>query len=210
MYARRTVTKAAPEQVEKAREVVNNWLIPKAKELPGFAGGYWLIDPVTGEGLTFTFFDTKENLDASAAQAQQIRTGVASQIGATVQEVEQYEVGVDTGQKVHRGATHARVLNVEGDQAAIGQARQMIKERVVPGVRNFPGFVGGFWLFDDEAGKGVGVTLFDSAENLQASREPAAAMRQQSVAGQTGSKFGEFKEYEVLTRAETPAGVAAG
>ena len=66
MYARRTVTKAAPEQAEKAKEVVENSLIPNAKQLPGFAGGYWLIDRATGEALTFTFFDTKENLEASA------------------------------------------------------------------------------------------------------------------------------------------------
>ena len=210
MYARRTVTKAAPEQVEKAREVVNTWLIPKAKELPGFAGGYWLIDPASGEALTFTFFDTKENLDASAAQAEQIRTGATSEIGATVQEVGQFEVGVDTGQKVHRGATHARVLNIEGDPAAVDQAKQMITERVVPTVRDFPGFLGGFWLFDRESGKAVGVTLFDSAENLSATRDQAAGLRAQGAATQTGSKFGEFKEYEVLTRAETPAGVGAG
>jgi antibiotic biosynthesis monooxygenase (ABM) superfamily enzyme len=208
MYARRTVTKAAPEQAEKAKEVVENSLIPKARQLPGFAGGYWLIDRATGEALTFTFFDTKENLEASAAQAEQLRTGVASEIGATVQEVGGFEVGVDTGQKVHRGATHARVLNFEGDPAAIDQAKQMISERVVPAVRNFPGFLGGFWLFDREAGKGVGVTLFDSAENLKASREAAAGVRAQGQS-QTGGRFSEFKEYEVLTKAETPAGVGA-
>ena len=209
MYARRTVTKAAPEQAEKAKEVLENSLIPKAKQLPGFAGGYWLIDRASGEALTFTFFDTKENLEASAAQAEQLRTGVASEIGATVQEVGGFEVGVDTGQKVHRGATHARVLNFEGDPAAIDQAKQMISERVVPAVRNFPGFLGGFWLFDREAGKGVGVTLFDSAENLKASREAAAGVRAQGVS-QTGGRFSEFREYEVLTKAETPAGVGAG
>ena len=209
MYARRTVTKAAPEQAEKAKEVIENSLIPRAKDLPGFAGGYWLIDPATGEGLAFTFFDTKENLEESAAQAQKLRNETTSSIGADVVEVGHFEVGVDTGQKVHRGATHARVLNVEGDKASIDQARQMIKERVVPAARSFPGFVGGFWLFDDEAGKVVGVTLFDSAENLKASREKAAGLRTQSAA-QTGGRFSEFKEYEVLTRAETPAGVGAG
>jgi hypothetical protein len=210
MYARRTVTKAAPEQAEKAKEVMENSLIPKAKQLPGFAGGYWLIDRASGEGLTFTFFDTKENLEASAAQAKEIRAGAASEIGATVQEVGQFEVGVDTGQKVHRGATYARVLNVEGDRETVERAKQMIMERVVPAARNFPGFVGGFWLFDADAGKVVGVTLFDSAENLAASREQAAGLRAQSQAAQPGGKFAEFKEYEVLTRAETPAGVGAG
>jgi hypothetical protein len=210
MYARRTVTQGRPEQVDKAREVVETSLIPKAKDLRGFAGGYWLIDPATGEGLTFTFFDTKENLEASAAQAEKLRNDATGAIGATVQEVGQFEVGVDTGQKVHRGATHARVLNVEGDRASVEQAKQMIKERVVPAALNFPGFVGGFWLVDADAGKVVGVTLYDSAENLAASREPAAGLRTQSAAAQPGAKFSEFKEYEVLTRAETPAGVAAG
>jgi hypothetical protein len=208
MYARRTVTKAAPEQADKAKEVIETSLLPKAKDLPGFSGGYWLIDRATGEGLTFTFFDTKENLEASAAQAGQLRSNVARDIGAEVVEVGHFEVAADTGQRVHRGASHARVLGFEGDPARLAEGIQMIKERVIPVVRTFPGFVGGFWLLDNENGKGVGVTLFDSAASLAASRDQAAQVRKQAVEQMPGA-VGEFAEYEVFVRAETPAAVSA-
>jgi hypothetical protein len=208
MYARRTVTKAAPEQADKAKEVIEGSLIPKAEDLPGFSGGYWLIDRATGEGLTFTFFDTKENLEASAAQAGQLRSNVARDIGAEVVEVGHFEVAADTGQKVHRGASHARVLSFEGEPPRLAEGIQMIKERVIPMVRTFPGFVGGFWLLDNENGKGVGVTLFDSAASLAASRDQAAQVRKQAVEHMPGA-VGEFSEYEVLARAETPTAVSA-
>jgi hypothetical protein len=54
----------------------------------------------------------------------------------------------------------------------------------------------------------VGVTLFDSAANLAASRGQAAQLRTQSAA-QIGAAFDDFAEYEVLARAETPAKVAS-
>ena len=209
MHARRTVTKAPPEQAEKAKQVIETSLLPRAKELPGFGGGYWLINRATGEGLAFTFFDTKENLEASAAPAEQLRSSAVRDIGAEVVEVGHFEVAADTGQKVHRAASHARVLQVEADPGQVDEGIAMIKERVIPGVRSFPGFVGGFWLADRAKGTVVGVTLFDSAANLAASRDQAARMRAQS-AEQLKAAFGEFAEYEVLTRAETPTRVTAG
>jgi hypothetical protein len=209
MQARRTVTKAPPEQADKAKDIIETSLLPKAKDLPGFSGGYWLIDRATGQGLTFTFFDTKENLEASAARAGQLRSDAMRDIGAELVEVGHFEVAADTGQKVHRGASHARVLNFEGDPARLGEGIKMIQERVIPAVRGLPGFVGGFWLADREKGKGVGVTLFDSAASLAASRDQAAKIRAQT-AGQMPGTVGEFTEYEVLARAETPARVSAG
>src|ERR1700730_12398218 len=209
MHARKTTVKASPEQASRAKEVIESTVIPGAKQLRGFKGGYWLLDRETGEGVTFTFFDSKESLQASAETAARLRGQAVSDLAGSITGVEEYEVGVDTGQKVHRDATHARVLHFEGDPANADNALKMIEERVVPGVRGFPGFLGGFWLIDRDAGKRIGVTLFDSEENLKASRAPADAMRQQSGA-QLGGKFREFAEYEVVARAEAPQTVGAG
>jgi len=209
MHARKTMVKGSPEMAEQAKQVIDSHVIPKAKELHGFRGGYWLIDRKAGETMSFTFFDTKQDLDASEDAAAQLRnSGVAQIQGANVAGVSNYEVGLSTGEKVHDRASHARVLSFEGDPKDVDRALKMIEDNVVPALKQVPGFVGGFWLVDRDAGTGMGVTLFDSEASIAASRERAAGLRAQT-AERMGGKVGEFREYEVLTRAATPAGAAA-
>lgn len=205
MHARRTKTKASPENLEKAKQVIEGAVIPASKELAGFKGGYWLADRGTGEGIGFTFYDTKENLQASAAKANQVRGDAVRDIGADLISVDEFEVVLDTGPRVHRTASHARVAEFEGDPNRIDEAVKLLETNVLPNVRNLPGFQGGFWIIDRASGKGAGVTLFDSSASLAANREAANAIRERTAAQMPG-KVGEFKEYEVLTRAEAPTG----
>ena len=109
MHARKTMIQGSPEQVEQARQVIESHVIPKAKEMRGFRGGYWLTDRKAGGTLSFTFFDTKDDLEASEEAAAQLRSsGVAQIQGASVAGVSTYEVGLSTGEKVHDRASHAR------------------------------------------------------------------------------------------------------
>jgi hypothetical protein len=163
------------------------------------------MDLTTGEGLAFTFFDTKENLEASAAQAGQLRTFAARNIGAEMTHVGHFEVATDTGQKVHRRASHARVLNFQSDPARLDDVIEMIPAKLVSaGVSAFGISIGGFWLADRENGSGVRVTLFDSAANLAASRDHVAHLRAESAVQMPGA-LSEFAEYDVVALEETLA-----
>src|SRR5207302_9661099 len=95
------------------------------------------------------------------------------QIGADVVSVEEYEVVADTGQKVHKDASHVRVAQFEFGPAKIEDGISMLKQFVLPNAQKLPGSVGGFWLADRASGKGVGVTLFDSKENVVATSQQA-------------------------------------
>lgn len=208
MHARHSRIKTPPDRVDQAKEVVEKSVVPRLHDVQGFAGGYWMIDRATGDGAVFTFFDSKQNLEASADTANRVRQDALREIGGEALGIEHYEVGRDTGQKIHRGASHARVVNIQGDPADADRGPQMIEERVIPALRNFPGFVGGFWLVDRDSGKGVGVTLFDSAENLSASRPQAEQLRE-GTRQQLKGTVGEFREYEIFARAEAPTAVGA-
>lgn len=102
MHARKTTTKSSPDKVDEATRVVEAQVIPAAQKLPGFLGGYWLADRETGEGIAVTFFDTKDNLDATSQSAGEIRSSAIQAIGADVVGVENLEVVMSTGDKVHR------------------------------------------------------------------------------------------------------------
>ena len=109
-----------------AREYIELGLVSRGRNLPGFSGGYWLMNPATGDGLAFTFFDTVANLEASAAQAGRLRGDASRNIGAEMAAVAHFEVAADTDQKVHRQASHARVLNFEGDPARLDDIIEMV------------------------------------------------------------------------------------
>jgi len=209
MYARRTRTKASPDQVDAVRQAIESRTAPLASGLPGYRGGYWLIDRETGEGDTFGFYDSQENLDASRAGAAELRDSAVQSVGGQVLGVDEFEVTADTGQKVHRTATHARVTELEGDPARWDDALRVVRDAVIPAVQNFAGFVGGFWLGQRETGRGVAVTLFDSAGSIAASRDTAGAIRSRAAA-EAGSTIGSIREYEILARVEAPAGAGAG
>jgi hypothetical protein len=204
MYARRTASRLPPELASTAKEFIETGLVSKGRNLPGFSGGYWLMDPNTGEGLAFTFFDTKENLERSAAQATQLRGFAARNIGAQMSDVEHFEVAADTGKKVHRRASHARVLNFDGPGARLDEVITMIPEKLMPAVGAAADSIGGFWLTNREHGRGVRVTLFDSSANLAASRDRAEQLRTQSSALVAGT-FSQFAEYEIVALEEAPA-----
>jgi len=203
MYARRTTTKAAPEQRETARRVIEE-VIPSIQGLPGFRGGYWLSDAETGAGLTFTFFDSEEHLAESADIAAKVRAEATQEIGAQILAVDEFEVAVHTGDKVHRSAACARVATLQGQSGRIDEVITTIQDVVLPAAKQLPGFLGGFWLVDRATTQGVGVTLFDSAENIAASRDTANQIRDRAAV-QAGAQVSQFAEYEVLARAKPPA-----
>ena len=209
MYARRSITKGPTDQIEAARQRIESEALPRVKQFAGYRGGYWLVDRETGEGVTIGFYETKESLDASRAIASQLRDSAVQSLGGQVVAVDEFEVTADTGQKVHRSASHARLTEVSGNPADFDQAVRVIKDSVIPAARSLPGFVGGFWLGDRDTGKGLAVTLFDSAENIAVTRQTASGIRSRA-AEDARSTIGSVREYEILVRAETPMGVAAG
>ncbi len=73
---------------------------------------------------------------------------------------------------------HALVFNVTIKDRA--QAEQVLKERIVPGVSQMPGFVAGYWLRPEHGNQGLSVAVFESeeaaraaAENVRAAAPPA-------------------------------------
>lgn len=62
--------------------------------------------------------------------------------------------------------------------------------------RQIPGNQGAFLLIDRRAGKGIGVTLWESEQAMTDSREQAEQLRQQAVE-QAGGRIESVEEYEV-------------
>jgi hypothetical protein len=80
------------EQLENLIKYTNQTVIPAAKKLQGFKGGYWLGDRKNGKGFALTFFESESALRASEDASARLRSDAVKQTGATMTSVERYEV----------------------------------------------------------------------------------------------------------------------
>jgi hypothetical protein len=211
MHTRVTSFKGSPDRYDEAVEVLKQQTIPaiQAQKFPGFMGGYWLGDRQSGKGKAVTFFESAEALAGSRAAVQKIREEASQAAQAEIQSVEEYEVFLNTGEKVHRDANAARVITGRVDAARVDQFAQRLRDEVIPKLRDVTGFQGGLWAADRASGKIVGMTLYDTTANLAGSRELAKQMIQETSQA-AGVEVADVEEVEVTARAETPAGAAAG
>jgi heme-degrading monooxygenase HmoA len=75
----------------------------------------------------------------------------------------------------------ARVTYVEGPADRLGDAEKNIRDVLIPAVSKLAGFKGGLWLNDRSSGKGLGVTLWESAQAMQASEAMGERLREESA-----------------------------
>ena len=82
-----------------------------------------------------------------------------------------------------------------------GQANEVygtIADRVAPALRSIPGFAGHLNLFDEVSGRGVSITLFETATQAEAAASFGAAGELSAAAEALGVAFDGATTYEVL------------
>ena len=92
MHARVTHFKGEPTKVDEGIRRIKEIVVPGAKKLPGFKGGYWFLDRKTGKGFGVTLFESEEAVRLSEDAAIQMREQAASTGATEITAVERYEV----------------------------------------------------------------------------------------------------------------------
>ena len=95
MFARVSTFQGPPEAAEDGIRAVREQVLPAARNMPGFRGLLALIDRSTGKSLGVTLWATEEDMRASEAAADRLRSSSAQSGGGQVVSVERYEVAVD-------------------------------------------------------------------------------------------------------------------
>jgi heme-degrading monooxygenase HmoA len=87
------------------------------ERIEGFSHAYFLVSRESGKGLSVTFWDSEDDLFASSEIAAELRTRASQDAGATIESVEEYDVGLFTSSpetvdgrtyRHHRWGTGAR------------------------------------------------------------------------------------------------------
>lgn len=94
MYARVTTLEGPPEKIDDATRHVQENLLPELRQMDGFEGFIALGDRQSGKVLGVVLWESEEALRASEEAASRLRGGTADATGATVADVDRYEVTV--------------------------------------------------------------------------------------------------------------------
>ena len=76
---------------------------------------------------------------------------------------------------------YARHVTVHGSPDRVDQAVQSVRDDVLPVLRECAGYKGQLLLVDRAKGEAIGISLWDTEENMKASEEKVAAARQQTA-----------------------------
>ncbi len=99
MWVRMSIFQGAPdqskEQVEQNNKMIQETVLPSARQMEGFKGVLSLGDRKSGKGISLTFWETEEAMKASEESANQLRQKAADQTAEQVAGVERYEVYIN-------------------------------------------------------------------------------------------------------------------
>ena len=81
-----------PTSREEGVRLIDEFVIPRVKQLPGFIGGYWLGDRETRKMMAITLWASAEELLESEESIEAIRNEAKVALGLTLEAVETFEV----------------------------------------------------------------------------------------------------------------------
>lgn len=83
-----------PDQIDEGVRRAEDDVLPRARQMPGWKGYYWLADRSSGRTKLITLFESAEALGASEQQADELRRQAAESAGEKITGVERYEVAL--------------------------------------------------------------------------------------------------------------------
>ena len=92
---------------------------------------------------------------------------------------------------------HASFQVTSTEAERVDQAVQSVREHVLPVLQGCAGFKGQLLLVDRDKGEAIGISLWDTEENMEASEEKVAAARQQTADNVGASDVPEVALYEM-------------
>ena len=90
--ARLTWLSGDPATADRAVDTYKMAVLPRLQEMEGFCSASLMIDREAGRVVGTVAFDSEKSMNASSTDAQAIRERVASELGATVERVDEMEM----------------------------------------------------------------------------------------------------------------------
>jgi heme-degrading monooxygenase HmoA len=176
MYARSTTFKDKPEAVDAAIALVRDEVMPTTSAMDGCVGLSMLVQREAGGCVVTTAWETEDALRASEQGVAPLRDR-AMQLFGSRPEVRVWEIAVLHRLQHTPDGACARVTWTRVDSAVVDRQLDMFRTDVLPHIESLPGFCSTSLLVDRRTGAGALATIYESAEAMTESREPASDLR---------------------------------
>ena len=196
MYARTTTVQADPSKIDDGIAHVRDVVTPAITGIDGCVGMSMLADRASGRCVATSSWESEAAMRNSADHVRPLRDGAERALGATGSTVDTWEVAVVHRDHAMPDGACARVTWLSGMSDHAERAADVFRMAVLPRAQEFDGFCSASLLISRETGRAVSTVTFERRENLEASRDSAAAIRE-AASKDIGATIDDVVEMEV-------------
>ena len=180
MYARTSTIQADPARIDEGIAYVRDQVIPAVTAIEGCVGMSLVVERDSGRCIATAAWTTEDAMRESAEKVRPYRDEAQRLLGAESSEVEVWEVAaVHRDHAMPEGAC-ARLTFLSGDPSTAERAIDIYKLAVLPKIQQFDGFCSASLLINREKGRAVGTLTFERRDQLEATRDAAAQIRERA------------------------------
>jgi quinol monooxygenase YgiN len=193
MYARSTTITGRPEAIDECITLIRDEVQPAITVMDGCLGLSLVVDRSSGRCIATSAWETEESMILAGDTVAPYRARAGAILGGEP-EVDQWEVALMRRAEPAGEGACCRISWARPEDIHVLHER--FRTTVLPQIENFDGFCSAS-MFVDRLDRRICATMtFDSSAALDASREPAAALRERAIRD-TGVEFLEVAEFEL-------------
>jgi hypothetical protein len=156
-----------------------------------------LVNRETGRCIVTTAWESEAARDDSLEKVRALREDAEQRLAGGPSELYQWEMAaVHRDHPVPEGACVRLTWVRANDTTNVDRMIETYKMGVLPRIQEFDGFCSASLLIDRQTGHGVGTLILDSRDQLEATRDAAARVREQATR-EMGATVENVEELEV-------------
>jgi hypothetical protein len=197
MLGRAVIAQGNPVKIDEVVAFVRDRVVPLVDSLPGSRGlGMW-VNRETGVIVVNSAWEDEAALLGSNEQLASARSEALQLLGASEARIDVLEPAVMFQNAPDQPGYWSRVTETRAPLERMEENIGLFTSEVLPAIREIPGFNTIALLVNRTEGRMVANVTYASREELEASRERAARLREESVT-RLGAKVTGVMELELV------------
>lgn len=195
MFARITWFQSSPDRIEEGTSTYRQQAVPALSALQGYIGAALLVDRGTGAGVTVSYWDSAESMQASEETGVTLRAQVAEG-DIKFGEIDRLEMVIHERTAPAKANTFVRVNDLQGSPTKVDDVVNLVRE-TLPLLKAQQGFRALLMGANRETGRMVVSSSWETAADREAS--DAAMQERRRQAGQlAGAENVKVELYETV------------
>jgi heme-degrading monooxygenase HmoA len=210
MFVRMTWVQMPPERLDERIANYPQQIQSAFGQLPGFRGMALLANRATGAGVSASYWDSAETMQASEEAGNAVRQQAAAQAtDLQLGEVDRFEFIIQERIGPPRAGDFLRLNDVQGSPAKIDDVANLLRERALPVAKTQPGFRAMLMAANRQTGRTLVASAWETAADREASDAAFQGLRSDAsqVAGADTVKVGLYEYLFAEVRTGSPAEV---